>query len=99
MKETSETSSALTKSTNHSKWHLQIINFQKSSLVGIGLHERGVESHARSLPDINHAKMIRSIGGNVVHPHHRTGGRSVTEGTPPPGPGPATADIEILSVD
>jgi hypothetical protein len=43
--------------------------------------------------------MIRSIEGNVVPPHLRTEGRSVTEGTPSPGPGPETVGIEILSVD
>ena len=99
MKETSETSCGLTESTNLSKWHLPIINFQKSSLVGKGLQEKGVGSHARGLLDINHEKMTRSIEGNVVPPHHRTGGRSVTEGTPPPDPGPETVVIEILSVE
>jgi hypothetical protein len=53
----------------------------------------------RGHPEIDHAKMTTSIGGNVVLPHHKKGGRSVTEGTPPPGLGPVTVGIEILSVD
>ena len=70
MKGTSETSSGLTGSTSLSRWLLQIIKFQKSSRIEIGHHERGTESLERGPHEIDHAKMTRSIGGNVV-PRHR----------------------------